>query len=116
MIQIDISMPKTCYECPCHNGENGSCQITGKYYFDEIPKSCPLKEVETAELQKNSSKELPRWIFHKSGDEDDLVWSLMSPGDYYSCPICFNSSNVMYNYCPSCGEKLGRANYGGENK
>lgn len=53
MIQIDISMPKTCYECPCHDGDNGSCQITGKYYFDEIPKSCPLKEVGPAELQKN---------------------------------------------------------------
>lgn len=53
MIQIDISMPKTCYECPCHDGDNSSCQITGKYYFDEIPKSCPLKEVEPAELQKN---------------------------------------------------------------
>lgn len=71
---------------------------------------------ESIKDMKDSSKELPRWIFHKSGDEDSLAGRLMSPGDYYSCPICFNSSNVMYNYCPSCGEKLGRANYGGENK
>lgn len=65
---------------------------------------------------KDDSKELPRWIFHKSGDEDSLVERLMSPGDYYSCPVCFNASNVMYNYCPYCGEKLGKVNYGGENK
>ena len=45
MIQIDIPMPEYCYDCPCHNGENGSCQITGNYYYDEIPRSCPLVEV-----------------------------------------------------------------------
>ena len=45
MVQLDIPMPKTCYECPCHDGENNSCQVTGKYYYDEILRSCPLVEL-----------------------------------------------------------------------
>lgn len=37
-------MPKEPWECPCHNGENGSCNVTQKVCF-EIPRDCPLIEV-----------------------------------------------------------------------
>lgn len=49
MVQLDIPMPKTCYECPCHDGENNSCQVTGKYYYGEILRSCPLIELPSAQ-------------------------------------------------------------------
>ena len=48
MVQLDIKMPKACYECPCHDGENNSCQVTGKYCYDEILRSCPLIELPSA--------------------------------------------------------------------
>lgn len=48
MVQLDIPMPKACYECPCHDGENNSCQVTGKYCYDEILRSCPLIELPSA--------------------------------------------------------------------
>ena len=41
-----INMPKEPWECPCHNGENGNCNVTQKVCF-EIPKDCPLVEIQT---------------------------------------------------------------------
>lgn len=41
-----INMPKEPWECPCHNGENGWCNITG-HICDDIPKDCPLVEIQT---------------------------------------------------------------------
>lgn len=46
-VQIDIEMPIYCYDCPCHNGENGRCNITGDSTFDKRPFDCPLKEVKS---------------------------------------------------------------------
>ena len=47
MVKIDIEMPIYCHDCPCHNGENGRCNITGNSVFDKRPLGCPLKEVKT---------------------------------------------------------------------
>ena len=70
MIQIDIPMPKTCYECPCHDGEYGRCQITGNSYYDEIPRSCPCREIPSTRqertIDKNAIEEIPRF---NVGDE-----------------------------------------------
>lgn len=44
MVKIDIELPIYCYDCPCHNGENGRCNITGDSTFDKRPFDCPLKE------------------------------------------------------------------------
>ena len=41
-----INMPKEPWECPCHNGENGNCNVTQKVCF-EIPKDCPIVEIQT---------------------------------------------------------------------
>ena len=39
-----IDMPKDCLECPCHNGENGTCNIL-KMTTDYIPRICPMEEI-----------------------------------------------------------------------
>ena len=52
MIQIDVSMPRNCSECPCNN-DYVNCGVTGKNFYengnadalDERPEWCPLKEV-----------------------------------------------------------------------
>ena len=67
MIQIDIPMPGDCYECPCHDGESGVCQLTGKYYLDiGIPLSCPLKKVEDVIPIKS------KYEYHY--DHTDCIW------------------------------------------
>ena len=60
MVQLDIPMPKTCYECPCHDGENNSCQVTGKYCYDEILRSCPLIELPSAEPERKKEAVTPK--------------------------------------------------------
>lgn len=39
-----MEMPEYCYECPCHNGENGYCQAykSGHLYSIERPAKCPI--------------------------------------------------------------------------
>lgn len=41
-----INIPKEPWDCPCHDGENGNCKVTGHSCYD-IPKDCPLVEVPT---------------------------------------------------------------------
>lgn len=66
MIQIDIPMPKTCYECPCHDGEYGRCKITGNSYCDEIPRSCPCREIPSTRQERKKGK----WILISDGYVD----------------------------------------------
>ena len=47
-IQIDIEMPKSCFDCPLFNREHFSCNIIG--YDEDVSflsrsKNCPLEEV-----------------------------------------------------------------------
>ena len=79
MIQIDIPMPGDCYECPCHDGENGSCQLTGRYCLvgGEIPRSCPLKEVEDVIPMKS------KYEYHY--DHTDCIW--YRPEARNRCPV-----------------------------
>ena len=41
-----IPMPKESWECPCHDGETGRCNVTYNSCFP-IPIDCPLVEVPT---------------------------------------------------------------------
>lgn len=83
MIQIDMPMPKMCYGCPCHDGESCMCQITGKYCFDEIPRSCPLKEV-------------------RSTDKGLIPWE-----DFIETKSCqFANSEPTQIACPKCGNRI----------
>ena len=57
MIQIDISAPKNCYDCPFNQGEYGPdcyekhrCVLTGKSmekknYKGRRPSNCPIREI-----------------------------------------------------------------------
>jgi hypothetical protein len=40
-------LPEMCYDCPCHNGENSTCNAMKDrmYVSDWRPFWCPLKEV-----------------------------------------------------------------------
>lgn len=83
MIQIDMPMPKMCYDCPCHDGESCMCQITGKYCLDEIPRSCPLKEV-------------------RSTDKGLIPWE-----DFIETKSCQYANAVPTQIaCPKCGKRI----------
>ena len=47
-----MKMPNDCIDCPCFNDEYSRCNITmtsvGPFFYD-IPKDCPLVEVEEDE-------------------------------------------------------------------
>ena len=45
VIICGIEMPKDCIECPCHNSENGQCNIL-KIVTDYIPRECPMHETQ----------------------------------------------------------------------
>lgn len=93
MVQLDIPMPKTCYECPCHDEENSSCQVTGKYYYDEILRSCPLIELPPAQPERIKG----HWV------------EIASSNHTYKCSVCGRllvnitdgKNNVAKNY-PYC--------------
>ena len=62
MVKIDIEMPTYCYECPCHNGENGRCNITGdSSVFDKRPFDCPLKEEKGGKWKECCSLKIPSY-------------------------------------------------------
>lgn len=46
---LDIDIPKSCWECPCIDKENGWCQASEGHLCcsnsgESLPKSCPLKD------------------------------------------------------------------------
>ena len=45
------SLPELCYECPCHDGENGQCNADKekRYSAEYRPYWCPLKNVDLNE-------------------------------------------------------------------
>lgn len=101
MIQIDMSMPTNCLECPACNeylmcaipinglkwGENDVCE------FDQgRPEWCPIKKQEAAE---------PKQV------------GLYGKDDWYGlicvCPDCkaeWMSDKADTHFCPRCGQKV----------
>ena len=41
------ALPDYCYDCPCHNGEDGRCRAdaNGRHTSEYRPYWCPLKEI-----------------------------------------------------------------------
>lgn len=72
-----IEMPKEPWECPCHNGETGDCNVTQKVCF-EIPKDCPLVEVPTPHGDLIDKEEHKRFLENKIGRclelQDHIAW------------------------------------------
>ena len=48
-------LPKDCWDCPMHDGENGQCKML-VCYTDYIPKDCPLQSL--ADHTKQVRKEV----------------------------------------------------------
>ena len=53
-IYVD-ELPKDCWDCPMHDGENGQCKML-VCYTDYIPKNCPLQSL--ADHTKQVRKEV----------------------------------------------------------
>ena len=53
-IYVD-ELPKDCWDCPMHDGENGQCKML-VCYTDYIPKNCPLQSL--ADYTKQVRKEV----------------------------------------------------------
>lgn len=51
--------PKSCWDCPCHKGDNGLCKLLQEY-TDYVPKSCPLQSL--ADYTKQVRKEVKEEI------------------------------------------------------
>ena len=92
MIQIDMEMPATCYDCPfCYDCM--SCTLSDGSEFDfEICDEqrmlyCPLKEVPETNVGK--------WTTKRTQEHD---------GEWY-CSVCEYEPIVFIvsNYCPNCG-------------
>lgn len=77
MVKIDIEMPTYCYDCPCHNGENGRCNITGDSVYDKRPFDCPLKEGKN-KIDDLISKQVAIMALVSSNDTGDITCGQMA--------------------------------------
>jgi len=99
MIQIDISMPKNCGECPiCNeylmcgvpcNGRGWGENDVSDYFTNGRPEWCPLKEQKAVEPIKPLDK------------DDDYT---------FMCSNCkgelFCGDVIRDNFCPTCGRSV----------
>lgn len=92
-------LPIYCYDCPCHNGENGRCNITGDSAFDKRPFDCPLKEVKLADLPPaQPERKKGRWIGKPIAGYCTVRCSV--------CNNVFRENNGRWNFCPNCGAEM----------
>ena len=121
MIQIDITIPKSCYECPIAN-EDGFylCKANGHYLEDDCcdrrPQWCPLKEIDRPQGE---------WSID-SVYEIELSHGGMAYEPVYKCSHCGmkTESYVRFdkplmpedadfpNFCGWCGAKMKGASDG----
>ena len=112
MVKIDITMPTYCYDCPCHDGENGRCNITGAFVFDKRPFDCPLREDKsTTEVEEVRHGEWEDVSTNYSTELFDGEFEVAT----MKCSKCNRYHNEVYHYgnptefahyCPNCGAKM----------
>ena len=95
MIGINIEMPTYCYDCPCHNSENGQCNVTGEYTFDKRPFDCPL-----CEIKEVKHAHWVNGICTNCGIEKPIVTAYRAFSD-----IVYQYKGEL-NYCPNCGAQM----------
>ena len=61
-IYVD-ELPKSCWDCPCHKGDDGLCKLLQEY-TDYVPKSCPL--IPLSDYTKQVRKEVCEKIKEQS--------------------------------------------------
>lgn len=80
---LPIEIPKSCLDCPCHDGEYGVCNLTRKTIDDVRPNDCPIV---------------------KHG-----YWKYLG-GNWWLCTVCGLEIEARktpwQNYCPFCGAKM----------
>ena len=61
-IYVD-ELPKDCWDCPMHDGENGQCKML-VCYTDYIPKNCPLQSLSdyTKQVRKEEKIKINRLV------------------------------------------------------
>ena len=102
-----IEMPKEPWECPCHNGENGRCNVTQKVCV-EIPKDCPLVSVPTGDYVATAGvPKRGKWRKRKIKEHQFI----QNGYELYYCSECYkNYSNTVgvegFDYCPNCGARM----------
>ena len=54
-------IPEYCYDCPCHDGNNGKCNAANMYSSDDRPNWCPMSDAIPVEWlkQKRDSQSDP---------------------------------------------------------
>lgn len=69
------SLPDCCYECPCHDGEHGTCEADKerRTSIEYRPYWCPLKEIHVKEQKtvRNSisKKQMESWLKERQQTE-----------------------------------------------
>ena len=96
MIQIDMQMPKNCFDCPACN-EYLMCAIPCngrgwgendvKDFSQSRPEWCPMKEQEA--------------VKQKTGH-----WFKIHGGTAAQCTICKRWGQINMKFCPWCGAKM----------
>ena len=77
-IYVD-ELPKDCWDCPMHDGENGQCKML-VCYTDYIPKNCPLQSLSdyTKQVRKEACEEIrnkieqAKLIYEWKGEETTI--------------------------------------------
>lgn len=103
MITIETmnSLPEYCWQCPCHDRENGQCQADAekRYTIEYRPYWCPLKEITQVKTKKDAIAVKP----YRKG----RIWLCGNCGSYVGFEDHDeNDPNDFYNYCHECGTKV----------
>lgn len=103
-----MEMPKTCIDCPLHDGEYGQCNINHNIYisFDDRPRKCPLTEINSHYLiDANLPSIEPE---RKKGKWDMVEYEYPPHYKLLTCSVCGERlfSTDIPKFCQFCGSLM----------
>lgn len=111
MIKLDIKMPTYCFDCPCHNGENGRCQISGNFTADRRPFDCPLSEVDEIPAVDVEPVRHGHWIIKPIDKMSKYKCTCSACGWDVNCDSWRDPFDLdETEFCPHCGAKMDEEN------